>query len=81
LLFIDNVVLFLFKWELVMPNINMKNIHHVLIYECLLSMNDNVDVSIKECDRNKARRSHCTTISFGWAVGGDLVHYFPKDTG
>jgi hypothetical protein len=59
----------------------MKNIHHALIYECLLTMNDNVDLSTKDCDGNQAKRSYCTIISFGWAVGGDLTQYFPKDTG
>lgn len=71
----------LLKWEVLLPEINLPNIHHFVVYECKDDYKGEPVVEPGDCNTNYNKLQYCSTITHVWSIGGDTVSIYPKDTG
>ncbi|CAF0944282.1 unnamed protein product [Brachionus calyciflorus] len=68
-----------YKYEFILPDINFKNMHHALLYECVPGYFGET-FEDGDCYTNGEKAQFCQAISIGWAVGGQTIFLYPKDT-
>lgn len=67
---------------MVLPKLNYKSMHHMLVYECVKQYNGtSPEYQNGDCYTDRIKMEYCNAISIGWAIGGQETYYYPMDTG
>ncbi len=56
-------ILILEQWEIILPKINLKNIHHMVVYECSDNYFGLPKFNAGDCNKNTVKHQYCQTIT------------------